>query len=246
MPFTGNIYSLSDIKQLSFTLMHQLNQKNIQDQTGQFITLAQLDEALTQFFDISEKIEIHPELLESSKANFSNVSELGDYGLQLLAELEQWVETAELADKIELQLATLSLGVWIHDHQGKLEYLESIVNALSQLANKTNEPSVLAKLHKYAEKITNSVHEAIKADKDKSEPGRPWRILNLNHGIIATRTHNTDIMNRVFEQLLHRLPEDAPLFFAEGMKQMDIIGYPQHVRHVMEQFYQLTSKPTLH
>jgi hypothetical protein len=109
-----------------------------------------------------------------------------------------------------------------------------------------NESDALIKLHKIAEKITNSTDKMIKTDINKSEPGHPWRILNLNHGIIATRTHNIDIMNTVFEQLLQRLPDDAANFFADGMKQMVIIGYPEHVKHVMEQFYQLTNNPTLH
>ena len=46
--------------------------------------------------------------------------------------------------------------------------------------------------------------------------------------------------------LVFRLPEDAPGFFAEGMEQMDIIDYPDHVRHVMQTYYQLTNQPTLH
>lgn len=246
MPFTGDIYSLPEIKHLSLALIQQLNQQKIQDETGQFIPLAQLEKALKQFFEISEKIEVEPDLFKSSSAEFGNISELGEYGLQLLSGLEQWVQAAKFEDITELQVATLSLGIWIHDHQGILENLESIVNALSQIANQTNNPSALSKLHKYAEKITNSVHDAIKADIDKSEPGRPWRILNLNHGIIATRSLNIDIMNMVFEQLIQRLPDDAAKFFADGMKQMDIIGYPEHVKHVMEQFYNLTNKPTLH
>jgi len=49
------------------------------------------------------------------------------------------------------------------------------------------------KQHKIAEKIASSAHEIIKSDPDKSEPGHPLRILKLNHGIIGTRTHNTDI-----------------------------------------------------
>jgi hypothetical protein len=53
-------------------------------------------------------------------------------------------------------------------------------------------------------------------------------------------------MESVFEQLVFRLPEDAPGFFAEGMHQMDIIGYPDHVRNVMKTYYQLTNQPTLH
>ena len=119
------------------------------------------------------------------------------------------------------------------------------MNALS-LANQSTDSRILTKLHQHAEKITNLVANSIKAVLKKSEPGRPWRILNLNHGIIGTRTHNIDIMDTVFEQLLLRLPKDAENFFANGMKQMDIIGYPDHVRHVMERFYQLTNQPTLH
>ncbi len=84
---------------------------------------------------------------------------------------------------------------------------------LSDIANQTNEPDSLIKLHKVAEETTSFAHEMIKTDIDKSESGHPWRILNLNHGIIASRTHNTDIMNLVFEQLLLRLPDDVAIFY---------------------------------
>lgn len=246
MPFSGKNLSLSEIKQYSFDLLNLIKQQSISDGTEHFIPLPKLEMALEQFFELSEKIETEPELLKSGDSDFSSISELGDYGLQLLAGLEHWFDKTDLDNKSELQMATLSLALWIHDQGGVLQQLESCVNALSQLANLTNDKSVLIKLHKYAEKITNSAHEIIKADVDKSEAGRAWRILNLNHGIIATRTHDIEIMNSVFEQLLQRLPEDAVNFFSEGMKQMDIIDYPDHVRHVIEQFYQLTNKPTLH
>lgn len=62
------------------------------------------------------------------------------------------------------------------------------------------------------EKTTNSVDEIIKADIDKPESGRAWRILNLNHGIITARTHNIEIMPSVFRQLLLRLPGDTEQF----------------------------------
>jgi hypothetical protein len=88
--------------------------------------------------------------------------------------------------------------------------------------------------------------QELQADIDKSKSVRLWRILNLNHGIITTRTHNTDIMNSIFEPLFQRLPEDAVNFFDDGMKQMDIIGYLDLVKHMMEYVYQLTNKPTLH
>lgn len=252
MPFTGDIFSLTELKKYTLDLLHTLDlhhtteQQSIQVETDYFIPLEKLEQALIQFFEIGEKIETAPEQLKLADSDFGNVSELGDYGLQLLAGLEKWFDVAKIENKSTLHNATLSLAVWIHDHQGNLHQLENIVNALSQLANHTNKPADLIKLHKCAEKITNSAHKMIKADIDKSEPGRAWRILNLNHGIIATRTHNVDIMNSVFEQLIQRLPDDAANFFADGMKQMDIIGYPEHVKHVMEQYYQLTNNPTLH
>ena len=246
MPFSGDIYTLSDIKKSTLNLIHEIKQRPIQDESEHFVLLDQLKLALEQFFELSERIESEPELLKSTDTDFGSISELGDYGLQLLAGLEQWVDTAKPEDKSRIQISTLSLAVWIHDHHGVVQQLENAVNALSQLANQANESEALTKLHRSAEKITNSASEMIKADIDKSEPGRPWRILNLNHGIIATRTHDINIMNTVFEQLIQRLPDDAANFFADGMKQMDIIGYPDHVKHVMEQFYQLTNQPTLH
>lgn len=246
MPFSGNIFSLLEIKNHIFDLLQELNKRSVKEHSEHLIPLAQLEKALLQFFEVSEKIETEPELLKSGDSDFDNISEFGNYGLQLFAGLEQWLDAAKIENKSTIQISILSLAVWIHDHSGILQQLENIVNALSQTANQTNEPEALIKLHKIAEKITNSTHEMIKADIDKSEPGRPWRILNLNHGIIATRTHNIDIMDSVFEQLLQRLPDDAANFFADGMKQMELIGYPDHVKHVMEQFYNLTNKPTLH
>lgn len=245
MPFTGDIFPFTEVKKYALDMIQALKQQSNLENTEYFIPLSNLENALAQFFEIGEKLEAEPELLKSTNSDFTNISELGDYGLQLISGLEQWIDAAN-EDKNNIQISTLSLAVWIHDHKGILQQLENSVNALSQLANQANEPKALIKLHKYAEKITNSAHEMIKADFDKSEPGRPWRILNLNHGIIATRTHNIDIMNTVFEQLLQRLPDDAANFFADGMKQMELIGYPDHVRHVMEQFYKLTNKPTLH
>ena len=96
------------------------------------------------------------------------------------------------------------------------------------------------------DEIANAAAPSVKADEDKSHAGRPWRMLNLNHGIVATRSQDTSIMESVFEQILLRLPEDAPNFFREGMEQMDIIDYPVHVREVMEKYYQMTNNPTLH
>ncbi|MCK5386689.1 MAG: hypothetical protein KAJ39_05865, partial [Gammaproteobacteria bacterium] len=170
MPFSGNIFSLLEIKNHIFDLLQELNKRSVKEHTEHLIPLPQLEKALLQFFEVSEKIETEPELLKSGDSDFDNISELGDFGLQLFAGLEQWLDAAKIENKSTIQISILSLAVWIHDHSGILQQLEDIVNALSQTANQTNEPEALIKLHKIAEKITNSAHEMIKADLDKSEP----------------------------------------------------------------------------
>jgi len=69
------------------------------------------------------------------------------------------------------------------------------------------------------------------------DTGRPWRVLLLNHCIVATRSHNTGLMEDAFALLSARLPEDAARFFTEGMQQMDALDYPQRVREVMEKYH---------
>jgi len=172
---------------------------------------------------------------------------LSDRGLQLLEQLDQWFEHLELHDSREaLDEVVVTFGVWASRHLGHLRKLEPIVNALSKVANSTQDPDFLAELSHVFQEIADAVAPSIKDEADQANPARAWRVLNLNYGIVATRSHRPEIMERAFEHLLIRLPEDAPGFFQEGMQQMEIVGYPEHVRHVMEKYFHLTNNPTLH
>ena len=69
----------------------------------------------------------------------------------------------------------------------------------------------------------------------------------MNRAIVATRTHQPDVMEEAFTVLVRHLPEDAPGFFNQGMEQMDLLNYPPHVREVMERYYTKWSvKRSLH
>ena len=59
----------------------------------------------------------------------------------------------------------------------------------------------------------------------------------MNRAIVATRTLDPGLMESAFDTLVTELPEDAPRFFAEGMGQLDIVGYPPRVREVMTRYY---------
>lgn len=176
-----------------------------------------------------------------------DLNELGDYGLGLLEEMSQWAEQLQLEElKVTMDELSIPIALWTARNIGNLTELNGVVNALSKIANQTQDPEFLAELSGIMDEIANATAPEVKEDKDKDDAERPWRILNLNHGIVATRSHDPQIMESVFEQILLRLPDDAPGFFREGLEQMDAVGYPTHVRHVMEKYYEMTNNPTLH
>jgi hypothetical protein len=204
-----------------------------------------LGKSLEQFFAILDSIE-HP-AQSRNEVDQEEMQDLADHGLGLMNELNDWAVklNCDEAQRIFTGLC-IPVALWCARQHMSLTQLEPIVNALSRLANSTQDSQLLGEISDAVDVIMNAVSPRIKQDLDKSNPGRPWRILNLNHGIVATRSHDPKRMEAVFEQLLYRLPEDAPEFFQDGIQQMDRIGYPPHVRAVMEKYYQLTNKPTLH
>ena len=171
------------------------------------------------------------------------ISELGEYGLSLVNDLGIWLDRTGL-DRYRGDLATLAvaIGLWTARHGGELMTIEPLVDGLATLANGTTDPEELATLATQAGEITQGVTPAIRQDLEKGNPGRPWRLLNLNRGIMATRSQNPDLMTQAFDALVRNLPEDAPEFFDQGMKQMDAVGYPAPVREVMERYHEQWSR----
>jgi len=184
---------------------------------------------------------------EALTEKLDELSQLGDYGLAQLNALSQWAGLLELEElQVTLDELAIPIALWTARNIGSLQELRNVVDALSRIANQTQDPDFLAELSGIMDEIANAAAPQVKADEDKSHAGRPWRMLNLNHGVVATRTHDPAIMEPVFEQILLRLPEDAPTFFREGMEQVEAIDYPGHVREVMEKYYKMTNNPTLH
>lgn len=209
-----------------------------------------LCEGLSRFAGILRHMDEQPgataEQNDTSDA-VNEYKELSDYGLDLLNQLGDWCDQLELTEtRAALDEVIVTLGVWAARNMGPLHMIEPIVDALSKVANSSTDPAFLAELSHVYREIADAVDPVIKQDADKNNPGRPWRILNLNYAIVATRSHQPEIMESAFAQLLIRLPEDAAGFFTEGMEQMDVIGYPDHVRRVMEKYFELTNNPTLH
>jgi len=209
------------------------------------VTPGVLGKALSQYMDVLLRAEADSD--NGAGLSAEEISELGDYGITLLGDLAMWASNLSLMDE-HGQLRELSpmLALWIARQGGKLHSLEMLVDTLARIANREQDPDQLKVLCGEIAEIIGAVTEHISADLEKINSGRPWRVLLVNYCIVATRSHDPDTMRIAYDILVKRLPEEAPRFFTEGMEQMDIVGYPQQVRRVMEQYHKEWAHRTLH
>lgn len=176
-----------------------------------------------------------------------DATRLGDTGLAVITELGQIGQQLGVPQaKMELDIISVAVADWMMRHNGRLDRLEPIVNGLAVMANEIQTAQTLEEIAAFMGQVMQSALDSIQADEDKSDEGRPWRVLQLNRAIVATRSHNTDLMGKVFDELIQGLPNDAPTFFREGMRQMEVIDYPAKVRAVMAHYFQGLTQHTLH
>lgn len=195
-----------------------------------------LVEAFRQLLDVMTRIESDAQA--GRQHDSADITEIGEYALRLRESLAALAATATLQDGQEaLALVTVNIALWVANHGGRIDTLEAVADALALLANRLREPAALEALTHTISHIVAAVSPLISEDLEKVNPGRPWRVLLLNQSIIATRSHNTELMEQAFAVLTARLPEDAPRFFSEGMQQMEALDYPEPVRRVMEKYH---------
>lgn len=172
---------------------------------------------------------------------------LGEHGLQLLTEMATRADEAGLGRQARaLRDLCLPFALWIVRCDGGFASWEPVVEAVAELANRLNSPEDLAELYSQLEVLVEAGNPAVA--QVSVRPGRrPWRILVLNRAIVATRSLKPALMERAFNSVVELLPGDAPGFFEEAMEQMDIVGYPDHVRVVVEDYYsRVCGQRTLH
>lgn len=208
------------------------------------VTPTQLDAAIQLFLTTSQQVDRGSADVLSSP---EEVSRLGDYGITLLMDLLMWAKRLGLSEiEAEFDVIVLSFADWAVRHGGELRTIEPLVDAFANLANRSRESATLEELTHLMTRIIRATGPSARAGVGQVFPARPWRLLNLNRGIIATRTHNAALMEEVFAELVSNLPDDAREFFAEGMQQMDSLNYPIHVRAVMVKYFDRWTRARMH
>ncbi|MEW8030324.1 MAG: hypothetical protein AB2806_21630 [Candidatus Thiodiazotropha sp.] len=186
--------------------------------------------------------------VEATPSSLNELSELGDYGIQLLVDFSTVAAGLKMQrESEEMEDLTLPMALWIVRQKGELHTLEPVINSLARLANRFREPSQLRQLYDLSMELIKALEPLMQQGRTQAKKAHPWSILLMNQAIIATRSYQPELIDEAYQILCRLLPDQAPSFFREGMEQMDILNYPQQVREVVEKYYNLWGQPrTLH
>jgi hypothetical protein len=128
----------------------------------------------------------------------------------------------------------LGVAVWAVRHEVGIEPVEPVVNALAHRANAARSKQELAAVFGLAQGILAHVAPRLSADLERSNPERPWRILNTNLAITAIRTEDASMMEYAFDALDSALPGERAGFYAAALTLALSPGVAPEVRERIE------------
>lgn len=189
-----------------------------------------------QWFDVLQRIEHDREVVDTLDPDA--ISELGDYGFDLLEELSLLALQRGLTEDAQTLLGLgYPVALWVVEHGGQLRRLQLMVNALAECANHLWDPQRLALLCERMTRLVAAVDTRIFLDPDNADVRELWSVLLLNYGIVATRSHQPALIERAYGTLVDHLPGEARDFFREGMRQMEALDYPPQVRSIVQRYF---------
>ncbi|MEJ2575608.1 MAG: hypothetical protein P8106_02700 [Gammaproteobacteria bacterium] len=191
-----------------------------------------LARALSDFFQVAGALEAGAARLEQDE-----LDEFCAYGLDLLDRLAFLVRKTEIMDKREAVARMFaSMGVWFARRGATIDNLEGTADGFGMIVNGTTGTDDLRALCGLMEEVTEAASMRLQLDEDLGNAWRPWRVINLNAGIAATRSLDPELMARTFENMGRRLPYDMPGFLADGMRQAALQNVPDAVLEVLRSY----------
>ena len=228
---------LQEIQPLFASVTNALEARYLQrERKPDEVTPMQLAEALRHLLQAFEKID--QDFGAHGALTYDDPSDLGEHGLLIATDLATWADRLELPQtKSDIEKIAVGVALWVARHAGEIRELETVVNGFAASANAANSDAALRALFRASQAVLENAAPAIKADLDQTNPGRPWRVLNFNFAIVATRTQDAQLMHEAFDTLSRNLPQDAPAFFEEGLKQSDKPVYGPVVKNLMQEYF---------
>lgn len=203
----------------------------MEDESGPLV----LARALSDYFQMAAALESGYSELETEELN-----EFGAYGLDLLDRQAYLVRQLELMDQRGTVARVIpSLALWLVRRGATIDNLEGTADGFGMLVNGLSDQQELAAMCRIMDEVIEAASEELQRDEDRSNAWRPWRVINLNTGIAATRSLDAELMARMFDKLGRRLPHDMPGFLADGRRQMMTQNVPEAVQAVMDRYVEM-------
>ena len=158
-----------------------------------------------------------------------------DEALRALTELESWLIRFGLSDQLDrLQTLEIGIGYWAMRHGLPITAVEPIVNALAEQSNAADSKQETAAVFALMQGFISHFSSAHEADLERSNPQRPWRLLNLNFAITSIRTGDEALMRYAFDTLNAHLPDERCGFYEEAHALASQPGFPLATRGLIE------------
>ena len=163
--------------------------------------------------------------------------EFSAYGLDLLDRLAFLVRKLEIMDQRDTVARMFaSMAVWLSRRGAAIDNLEGAADGFGMIVNSLTAADDLREICGLMEEVIGVGSERLQMDEDRSNAWRPWRVINLNAGIAATRSLDSELMEATFNRLGRRLPYDMAGFLADGTRQMAVQNVPDAVSDVMRRY----------
>lgn len=174
----------------------------------------------------------------------ADAAEATDEALRSLAELESWLDRLQLPDqKPHLHAVALGIGLWAMRHDCQIRNAAPLVNAAAEHANAAQSRQEVAAAFAMMQGLVEFFAPALAADLERSDPNRPWRILNLNLALTAIRSGDQSLMRFAFDKLNLHLPDERVGFYTDALQLAERGSLPDDLRaSIREQLERWTTK----
>lgn len=165
----------------------------------------------------------------------ADADDAADEALRAATELEPWLDRFELSSyRPVLSAVMLGVGLWAMRHGLPISTPEPIVNALAARSNDATSKQETAAAYAMMQGFIVHLAPTLDADLERSNPERPWRLLNLNFAITAIRTGDAALMRFAFDRLNQYLPDERAGFYEEAYAVASQPGFPLETRALIE------------
>lgn len=180
------------------------------------ILLLQSVDALAAFLDAAQLLD--GTYGEDGVLPVEDVTDAADEAIRALADLQTQLHRLNLGDQLPIiDKTAIGIGLWCMRHQVAIYAPEPIVNALARLANAANSRQETAAAYALMQGFLVHIAPQFAPDLERSNPERPWRMLNINFAIVAIRTGDSAMMRYAFDALNQALPDECAAFYSEAV-----------------------------